>query len=92
MSKGLIFGIIGVSIVIILVILFSGNSAQAAPDNTIAELGAVLNSGGNKKKDCRKTCQMICKSHGWFFKGRGKCKKACKADCGRGIDVTKNNY
>lgn len=91
MSKGLIFGIIGVSIVIILVILFSGKSAQAAPDNTIAELGAVLNAGGNKKKDCRKTCQMICKSHG-IFSGRHKCKKACKADCGRGIDVTKGSY
>lgn len=85
--------IIGVSVLIIVALLvFSGKSEAAPVDTTIQDLGKVLNQGGNKKKDCRKTCQLVCKQRGWFFKGRSKCKKACKSDCGRGVDVTQKTY
>ncbi len=91
MNKTVIIIISVAAVILILLMIFANKGTAAPADTTIQDLGKVLNSGGNKKKDCRKTCSLVCKSKG-IFSGRHKCKKACKSDCGRGIDVTQKSY
>lgn len=88
MNKIIVYSLIGLAVIIILFILFSGNSnASAQTDTTFQDLGKVLSSGNEK---CSKRCRLICKSHP--FLRRGKCKRGCKADCGKGIDVSQKEY
>lgn len=101
MSKETVWVIVIAVVLLIVIFLLSSRSTQAAPPGEEKEGGGMwsdiigsalegigdltegIGPGGSGK--CGKDCRGLCKP----LKGarRRKCKRACKSDCIKGIDI-----